>query len=234
MQSMLNSVDGGAAAAATLLLEGDLAARELVQSIVDKISGLCPQHCDFSPLLHSRRCAPTHAYHSLMLTVQYSPRPTHRIPDKFSSSWADARLRLIDDDHDSQMPGGRQRLKISFKAGPAPACEGGGSSAAAIAAAATAAAVAAVSAVKTAEAQQMAAESRAKISIKTTANSHALPPTIPANEAPVRHSSSSLLSPLPHDPVPRHSLLRRALLMAYSRFVSLISTQTSQRPCASP
>jgi hypothetical protein len=41
MQSMLNSVDGGAAAAATLLLEGDLAARELVQSIVDKTSGSC-------------------------------------------------------------------------------------------------------------------------------------------------------------------------------------------------
>ena len=67
MQSMLNSIDGGAAAAATLLLEGELAARELLQTIVDKISGSRPQHCDVSPVLYSS------ALYTHTPTVKFSP-----------------------------------------------------------------------------------------------------------------------------------------------------------------
>jgi hypothetical protein len=71
MQSMLNSIDGGAAAAATLLLEGELAARELLQTIVDKISGSRPQHCDVSPVLVQQRFVHTHAYRQILPQRQH-------------------------------------------------------------------------------------------------------------------------------------------------------------------
>ncbi len=39
MHSMLSSIDAAAAAEAAQLLQGELAARELLQAVVDRISG---------------------------------------------------------------------------------------------------------------------------------------------------------------------------------------------------
>jgi hypothetical protein len=41
MHSMLGAIDMSAAAEAAQLLEGEIAARELLQGIVDKLSGAC-------------------------------------------------------------------------------------------------------------------------------------------------------------------------------------------------
>lgn len=117
----------------------------------------------------------------------------HRHPhfsDKFSSTWADSRLRSMDDDDDMHLPGSKQRLKISFKA--APSHGGGGenaASAAAIAEAATSAVKATNIEVKIEESQQMTSrDSRGKINIKSFPSST----TSPAPQA----DSSLVLTPV--------------------------------------
>ena len=132
----------------------------------------------------------------------HRPRPLHS--DKYSSTWADACLRscssssllATDDDVDAHVSGGgKQRVKLSFKAAPpVPYC----GAVAAIAAAATAAAAAAVAAAEAEEARlSVHRDFRGKVHIKSTIKSTS--PPLPASGATVRplfvHLRNSTCSP---------------------------------------
>jgi hypothetical protein len=116
--------------------------------------------------------------------------------DKYSSTWADACLRscpsssllATDDDVDAHVSGGgKQRVKLSFKAAPpVPYCGAvAGVATAAIAAAATAAAAAAVAAAEAEEARlSVHRDFRGKVHIKSTSKTTS--PPLPASDATVR------------------------------------------------
>ena len=70
MHSMLNSVDAAAAAETAQLLEGELAARELLQAVVDRISGaplLTASACRYLRVVCIRR--PPHSHPCLQINI---------------------------------------------------------------------------------------------------------------------------------------------------------------------
>ena len=153
--------------------------------------------------------------------------------DKFSSTWADARLRSTDDDDDMHLPASRQRLKISFKATPSHG--GGGDSAASVAAiaeAATAASKATNIALKTESQPITSRDSRGKINIKSFPNATTSP-------APQADNLLVLIPVFTHFPfIPSlarcHMLKRRrALPMARSCSTSPTLTMALLMPSAS-
>jgi hypothetical protein len=135
-----------------------------------KLSSIKYQVC----LCKHSHCSPSRSPSHRSMYISQHRHP--RFSDKFSSTWADARLRSTDDDDDMHLPASRQRLKISFKATPS---HGGGgdsaASAAAIAEAATAAAKATNIAVKTESQQMTSRDSRGKINIKSFPNATTSP-----------------------------------------------------------
>jgi hypothetical protein len=188
MHGMLNRIDSAAAAEAAQLLEAEVVARELLQAVVDKISGACLQQRPILPLLVG---VTIHHY-----PPQQAHTPVTLSSDKYASAWAEACVRscssssllATDDDVDAHISGGgKQRVKLSFKAAPpVPYCEAvAGVATAAIAAAATAAAAAAVAAAEAEEARlSVHRDFRGKVHIKSTIKSTS--PPLPASGATVR------------------------------------------------
>jgi hypothetical protein len=205
MHGILNSIDAAAAAEAAQMLEGAVEARELLQGMIDKISGATQFFC---PVI-----------------VALGLPDAYILSDKYSSNWADICLRSCSSSCDlgenTQVLVGRQRLKLSFKATPPPA--GSASiSAAAIAAAATAAAAAAVAAVKTADSQHLPCrESRGKVAAKST--SDALEPLPAAQHLKVCMRSLAVAVTSSRS---RSILFSRPPFMAFSSSVCRISTMT--------